>query len=317
MESRACWILALSLGLVEATYPRDASACQPLGSDVTFVLPDSTMDPQPVDGALLATYVAPETPEVGLQTADGQPVEITASVEFASSHEHALVLAWPTAPLVPGTAYVWSIDGETIAFVTGELPDPAPPVPGEASVIATEDGFEEGCNTSTPYVEHEIAIAGIDEPFAILAIGPDEVSVHAGAPTVRVRVFAPGETCYALRVEDRGGHLVDAGTICLEGPTEVGTTGVADTTDGGDTSEGGGTDGGETSGGDASDGGIESSAGDGAGPGSDGEASSDGAGAGQDITDRGCGCGVTDPHAGLGLLLLAGLCRRRRRAAIA
>lgn len=315
MESRARWILALSLGLVETVDPRDAWACEPLRPEVTFVLPDGTMDPQPLDGALLATYVAPGTPEVGLQTADGQPVEITSSVEFASSYEHALVLAWPTAPLLPGTGYVWSIDGETIAFVTGELPDPAPPIPGEASVVATEEGFAEGCDTSTPSLEHEIAIAGIDEPFAILAVGPNESSVHAGAPTVRVQVRTPGETCYALRVEDRGGHLVDAGTICVEGPTEVGTTGVVDTTGGGDTSEGGTSEGG-TSGG--TSGGTENSTGSGASSGIEGDASSGGDSAGQEITDRGCGCGASEPSAGLGLLALAGLLlRRRRRVAIA
>ncbi len=296
----------VTLAAIVAVEAPDASACGALEPEVRFVLPDSATDPQPIDGALLAHYTAPATVDVQLLDAEGQAIEIVTTIESDSAHEHALVLARPAAPLAAETAYTWSIDGRTQPFVTGALPDPAPPSPGVASSTVVGEGVEQGCGAPAPYVDHEVTIAGIDEPFAILATAPDGLRVHAGAPSVVVRMFGSEETCYALRVMDRGGHLVDAGTICLQGPDDGDTSGGADSSSGGGDSSGP-----DASGGTTSTGGAASSD-----SGGDTPADSGSDGSGQDVADRGCGCGVSDPSAGLGILALAGL-RRRRRGAIA
>jgi MYXO-CTERM domain-containing protein len=304
----------VTLGAIVAIVAPDAAACDQLEREVRFVLPDSATDPQPIDGALLAHYSAPATVDVQLLDADGQAIEIVTTIEWDAAHEYALVLAWPAAPLAAETAHTWSVDGRTQAFVTGVMPDPAPPIPGMASSAVVGEGVEQGCGAAAPYVDHEIAIAGIDEPFAILASAPDGLRVHADAPTVLVRMFGPGETCYALRVMDRGGHLVDAGTICLQGPDDGGTS------SGGDTSSGGGdiSSGGDASGPDSSSGATAGESAASSDSGGDAPADSGSDGSGQDITDRGCGCGVGEPSTGLGLLALAGLLLRpRRRVAIA
>jgi MYXO-CTERM domain-containing protein len=306
---------AVTLGAIVVMEAPDAAACDQLEREVRFVLPDNATDPQPIDGALLAHYTAPATADVQLLDADGQAIEVVTTIEWDAAHESALVLAWPAAPLAAERAYVWSIDGRTQAFVTGVVPDPAPPIPGMASAAVVDEGVEQGCGAEAPYVEHELTIAGIDEPFAILASAPDGLRVHAGAPSLLVRMYGPGETCYALRVMDRGGHLVDAGTICLQGPDD------GDTSSGGDISSGGGdisSGGGDSSEPDSSSGTTANESAASSDSGGDATADSGSDGSGQDVADRGCGCGVGEPSAGHGILALAGLLlRRRRRGAIA
>jgi hypothetical protein len=312
--------IAVLIGLFVLGEPRLADACPPLSWEASILIPPEGAEPMPIDGALLAVITAPNDnweQSVSLTDADGVEVPVVVVLELTGSNEQTLLRAQPRAPLAPQTEYTWSIgpDGQAQrTFVTGDEADLVAPTPGEPVATLVESGIGDGCSPEAPWTDYDIEVPELSEAVATLAIVPAPMPTEerphgriegANGAVVRVRLYSDVELCWDVQVEDHGGHVVPAGTVCLGGPAEESSS----SGDGGSSSGGAETADGTTTGEvPATTGDSEASTTVAAGSSDSAPAVDDDAPAG----GGGCGCAASPRSPGGGFLLLPLLLARRR-----